>query len=193
MEDIAILRTLPGMTVFCPSDSQEVRSGLRAAIEHDGPVYIRLGKKGEPDLHDGPSSIRFGHAETMRQGSDVCLIACGPVLGLALEAADRLADMGVSARVENFHTVKPLDTARLEEIESRFAVALTVEEHGRIGGLHGAIAEWLAPRAHSKLSLYCVGAQDEFLHTIGSQAYARNAYDITADAIVSLSNTALDG
>jgi len=189
MEDVAILRTLPGMTVFCPSDAMEVRSGLRTAISHDGPVYTRLGKKGEPDLHESPPIIRFGRAETMRDGHDLCLIAAGPVLGLAM-AAEELAGMGISARVENFHTVKPLDVDRLTEIESRFTVALTVEEHGRIGGLYGAVAEWLSSR-DSSLVLRCVAAQDTFLHTIGTQDYARNAFGISCESIIALSRQAL--
>jgi len=192
MEDVAIMRTLPGMTVFCPSDPGEVRSGLRAALQQEGPVYIRLGKKGEPNLHVEPSEVRLGRAETMREGTDICLIASGPVLGLALSAADELSSHGISARVENFHTIKPLDTERLKEIEERFRVALTIEEHGRIGGLFGAVAEWLASRPDSPLSLRSVGSNDEFLHNIGSQTFARNAYDISTDVIVSLSRRAID-
>lgn len=184
MEDIALLRTLPGMTVFCPACPLEVGAGLRAALAHDGPVYIRLGKKGEPNLHDAVPQITLGKAITMQDGSDVCLIATGPVVGLAMDAAKMLAKAGISARVENFHTVKPLDVARLDEITARYRAVVVIEEHGRIGGLFGAIAEWMAPREGARPVLAGVGAEDKFLHKVGSQEFARSYFGISTEAIV---------
>lgn len=193
MEDVAVLRTLPGMTVFCPSCPLEVAAGLRAAVAHEGPVYIRLGKKGEPDLHDALPEISFGKAITMREGIDLCLIASGSVLGLALEAQRQLSDSGISARVENFHTIKPLDEGRLDELAQRFSVIIVIEEHGRIGGLYGAIAEWLAGKPGKPLSLISIAADDRFLHEIGTQEYARNRFGISVEAIVCAARDALRG
>mgnify|MGYP003391880453 CR=1 FL=1 len=184
MEDVAILRTLPGMTIFCPADPQEVRAGLRAALKQDGPVYIRLGKKGEPNLHADMPQIVFGKAITMREGSDVCLVASGSVVGMAIQAADKLKEAGISARVENFHTIKPLDTQRLADLSKKFKTLIVVEEHGHIGGLYGAIAEWFGLQPGEKPLLKSIGSKDDFLHEIGGQGFARKHYGITVDAIV---------
>ncbi len=183
-EDIAVLRALPGMTVFCPCDPVELWAGLRAALRHDGPVYVRLGKKGEPALHPEPLEFRLGRANTLRAGTDVCLIATGTLMPEVLRGAELLAAAGISARVESFHTVKPLDVARLDEIFSTYAVVGTVEEHSRIGGLYGAVAEWLAGRdLPARPRLLCFAVNDVFLHEVGSQAYARSRFGLTADAI----------
>jgi len=184
-EDLAILRTLPHMTVFAPCDSAELRLGLQAALNHDGPVYMRIGKKGEPAIHQDLRAIGFGRAVTVRPGNEVCLIGTGTIMTEVLAAADRLAATGLSVRVESFHTIKPLDTARLEEVFARCAVVATVEEHSRIGGLGGAVAEWLAPRHHQGGARFLpFGVADEFLHVVGSQDFARDHFGLTAEAIV---------
>lgn len=183
-EDIAILRALPGMTVFCPCDPVELRLGLKAALDHDGPVYIRLGKKGEPALHARAPSLRLGEAITLRDGGDVCLIATGTLMAEVLRAADLLAEAGVKARVESFHTVKPLDEARLAEVFAGCAVVAAIEEHSRIGGLGGAIAEWLAARpAPPRARLLSCAVDDVFLHQVGSQDWARSLFGLTAETI----------
>ena len=191
MEDIAILRTLQGMTIFCPSDPQEVRAGLRAALAQNGPVYIRLGIKGEPNLHKSMPKITFGKAITMRDGDDICIVSCGSVLGMALQAAERLQAEGVSARVENFHTIKPLDTVRLAELCGRFKIIIIAEEHGKIGGLYGAVAEWLAQQPGEKPLLKSIGSEDVFLHEIGDRDFARAHYGISTDGIYDCARAAL--
>jgi len=183
MEDIAILRTLPGMTIFCPADPLEVRGGLRAALKHDGPVYIRLGKKGEPHLHDDVPEITFGKSITMREGEDIALITTGSVVGMTLDAADQIKEAGYCARVENFHTIKPLDTERLTELAQKFETLVIIEEHGTIGGLYGAVAEWLGQQKETKPRLVSIGSKDEFLHEIGSQDFARKHYGISTENI----------
>lgn len=183
-EDIAILRALPGMTVFCPCDPVELRLGLKASLDHDGPVYIRLGKKGEPVLHAAPPALRLGEALTLREGRDACLIATGTLMAEVLRAADLLAGAGIAARVESFHTVKPLDEARLAELFAGCGVVLAIEEHSRIGGLGGAIAEWLAARpAPPRARLLSCAVDDVFLHQVGSQEWARRQFGLTAEAI----------
>jgi transketolase len=180
---MAILRTLPEMTVVAPGDSLELRAALRQALRHDGPVYMRIGKKGEPNMHAGEPDLRLGKSITLMTGTDVCLVATGVMLFVVVEAAKILAAKGISARVESFPTVKPLDTGMLSEIFSRYPVVAVAEEHSRIGGLGGAIAEWLAAQESPRARLIAFGTDDAFMHEIGSTQYARNKFGLTADNI----------
>lgn len=182
-EDIAILRVLPHMTVLCPGDAWEVRQALRAALQHDGPVYIRIGKKGEPVVHPGKPDFTIGKGIVLKTGKDVCLLSTGNVLPLAMEAAEALAKKSVSAQVVSFHTVKPLDQKLLAEAFSRFAVVTTVEEHSIIGGLGGAVAEWLADRPAQKARLCRMGTQDAFLHEACEQESARERFGLTSASV----------
>ena len=184
LEDLAILRTLPGMTVFAPCDEVELRLGLRAALKQDGPLYMRIGKKGEPVIHKlPPAGFALGKAITVREGSDACLIAAGTIMPEVLAAAEALGKAGVSARVESFHTIKPLDAARLAEVFGRCALVAVVEEHGLIGGLGGAIAEWRAAQDGALARMIAFGTGDAFMHEVGTQEYARRKFGLTGDNI----------
>ena len=182
-EDIAMLRVLPGMRVVCPGDAVEVRLALRAALDLDTPVYIRLGKKGEPVVHQHPPAFAIGKAVQVRPGNDICLLSTGNVLPLAVAASERLAETGVSASVVSFHTVKPLDEACLREAFAGYEVVVTVEEHSVLGGLGGAVAEWLADQPTQKARLLRIGTADEFLHQAGDQAHARQYFGLTPELI----------
>jgi transketolase len=182
-EDMAILRALPEMTVVAPGDSLELRAALREALKHDGPVYMRIGKKGEPNMHAGAPDFRLGKSITLRTGTDVCLVSTGVMLSVVVEAAKILGTKSISARVESFPTVKPLDTATLSDIFARYPVVAVAEEHSRIGGLGGAIAEWLAAQESPRARLIAFGTDDAFMHEIGSTQYARNKFGLTADNI----------
>ena len=183
-EDIAILRTLPGMIVVAPADAMEVRAALRAALRQEQPVYIRIGKKGEPVLHREAPSFVLGRALTLRQGSDVCLLGTGNMIAALIEVADLLRTRGISARVENFHTVKPLDEERLSEVFANYAVIAVAEEHGRIGGLASAIAEWSLTRENlERPRILTFGVPDAFPDQLGKQAYLRGKFGLTPDAI----------
>jgi transketolase len=182
-EDMGLLRMLPEMTVLAPCDAVEVRLGLRAALAHDGPVYMRIGKKGEPIVHKTPPDFRIGRAITMREGTDVALISTGNMIGPVFDAADRLAKEGVSARIENFHTVKPLDRERLTELFAKYPVVAVAEEHSRLGGLGGSIAEWLAEQDAPRGRLIAFGTDDVFMHEVGSQDYARAKFGLTGENI----------
>jgi transketolase len=182
LEDLAILRTLPGMRVTAPCDAAELRGILRAALREDGPVYIRIGKKGEPAIHATAPTVEIGRAITLREGSAVALLCAGTMMAETLAAADLLSRQGVSAHVASFHTIKPLDAALLERLAGRTPVFATIEEHGLIGGLGGAVAEWIAAR-HAGVRLLSFGTPDEFMHEVGSQEYARARYGLTAAAI----------
>ena len=182
LEDMAILRTLPGMCVLAPCDVAELRLALRAALDEDGPVYIRIGKKGEPAVHAKLPDFRIGKAIVVRPGTDVALIATGTIMPEVLKAADMLSKRDVSAEVVSFHSVKPLDQAYLEQACDRFKLLATIEEHRRIGGLGGAVAEWRAPRREAPVQV-SFGADDEFMHEVGSQDYARAKFGLTAPNI----------
>ncbi len=183
LEDLALLRSLPGMNVFAPCDEVELRLGLRAALQQDGPMYMRIGKKGEPVIHKGLAGFRLGKAITVREGDDVCLVSIGNMMPVVLAAADSLRDQGLSARVESFHTLKPLDTDRLTQIFDRYPLVAAVEEHSLLGGLGGSIAEWLARQPAPRGRLICFGTDDVFMHEVGSQDYARRKFGLSAENI----------
>jgi transketolase len=182
-EDLAILRSLPGMTVLAPADANELRACLRAALQVNGPVYMRIGKKGEPQVHPDVPEIRIGKSITLRKGADVCLIGTGVMVAVMLEAAALLEMRGIEARVESFHTIKPLDTATLADVFAHYPLVAVAEEHGRIGGLGGSIAEWLAAQGTMRAKLLQFGTPDAFMHEIGSQEYARRRFGLTAENI----------
>jgi transketolase len=182
-EDMAILRTLPGMTVLAPADQVELRLALREALRRDGPVYMRIGKKGEPTVHEVEPQFRIGQAITLRTGTDACLISTGIMAPVVMAAAQMLEGRGISTRVEDFHTVKPLDEATLAAVFSSYPVVAVVEEHGKIGGLAGGISEWLAGRSTGRGSLLSFGTDDAFMHEVGSQDYARRKFGLTAENI----------
>jgi len=177
-EDLAILRVLPEMVVMCPADVTELRLGLRAALQQDRPVYMRIGKKGEPQVHAADPDFAIGKAITVRKGCEVCLIGTGNTVWTMI-----LAAQGVQARVESFHTVKPLDEQRLVELFNGYAIIAVAEEHSRIGGLGSAIAEWMARRGGPMPRFLPFGVADEFPHYIGSQAYMRERMGITPEVI----------
>jgi transketolase len=180
-EDVAFLRMLPGMIVICPCDNIELRLAMRAALKQDHPVYIRIGKKGEPLVHCQEPDFIIGKAITLKQGDDICLIGTGTIMPLVLKTAEALERTGFSVRIESFHSVKPLDQERLEEIFSRVSLVATVEEHNRMGGLGGSIAEWYVDQIRLKVPLLTFGTGDWFLHEVGSQEYARIRYGLTVE------------
>jgi len=182
-EDVGILRCLPNLTVLCPADAMEVRPLMEAALALPGPVYVRLGKKGEPAVHDRPPQIEVGRGLVIRDGTDVCLFGMGNLVSVALEAAKKLATHGISARVVSMHTVKPLDEALLRESFERFGLVAVVEEHSVIGGLGSAVAEWLAARGPMRAVLEAIGTPDAFISTAGSQQWMREQFGLTPDAV----------
>jgi transketolase len=182
LEDMAILRTLPGMRVLAPCDSTELRLALRAVLEDNSPAYIRIGKKGEADIHTTPPKFKIGEAIIVRPGNDVSLLCAGNMMSETLKAADVLAAKGISAEVVSFHTEKPLDESYLQSASARFKLLVTVEEHSRIGGFGSAVSEW---RAFTNCAVQQIsfGTDDEFMHEVGSQNYARKKYGLTAENI----------
>lgn len=193
LEDIAWMRSIPNMTVMCPGDPTETRLAVRAALAHNGPIYLRLGKKGEPSVHLSPPEFVIGKAIRICAGRDVALLAVGTVLPVAVQAAEQLSKTGVEAAVYSFHTVKPLDEELLENVFGCFKAVVVIEEHVPAAGAWSAVAEWLSMRRnHNRARLYRVGCDDAFFLQAGNQNWARNQNGITASHIAKLVKMALE-
>jgi len=180
LEDMAIIRTLPGMNVVAPADSAELVAQLRNAIDSPYPTYMRIGKKGERPLHKESARLGICKANMLREGTDLLVVGVGPILGEALQAADTVAAGGVSIAVASLGGVKPLDVAFLEAMAERFPRWLSLEEHGITGGLGSALLEWLAKQEGPSINLKCLGIPDTFLHELGDQSYTRRQLGLDA-------------
>ncbi|MGA8117047.1 MAG: transketolase C-terminal domain-containing protein [Actinocatenispora sp.] len=191
LEDLAVLRSLPGFTVVVPADAAQADAAVRQTLDAPGPVYLRLGKAATPSLDETVGErpdFRVGRAQWLHAGDDIAIVACGPHPVLAaVRAARRLAEHGVGASVLNMHTVRPLDvTALLAAARTAIAV-ITVEEHWRNGGLGSAVAETLAE--HAPTRVLRIGMPDTFVTEVGNQEHLLRHYGITDDHVV---RTALD-
>ena len=182
-EDLAILRSLPNMTVFSPGDLWEAAEAARYLVKQKGPAYLRLDKSAAKlNPREGEAFIP-GKIRTVQEGVDVTLAATGGILGEALRAAEILAGQGIRSRVLSVHTLKPLDTATLITAAKETGGIVSIEEHNVDGGLGGAIAESLmecgvVPRFFSR-----IGLRNTFSSVVGSQQYLRNVYGLDAEAI----------
>ena len=161
IEDIALMRVIPDMTVIVPADALETKKALRAAIEYKGPVYIRLGRPEIPVITDEKSPFVIGKADILRKGNDLSIIACGIMVFQALKAADALVSQGIKARVINMHTIKPLDLEILFNAAKETGAILTAEDHSIIGGLGSAVLEALACK-EPRPPVYRIGIRDVF-------------------------------
>lgn len=171
IEDLAIMRVMPGMTVVAPGDPVEARLATRAIVAQPGPCYLRLGKAGEPQVHAAEPPFTLGRAIAVRAGRDVTLISTGGMLRQTLAAADRLAEDGIAARVLSMHTLKPLDQEAVRAAARETQAVVTVEEHRRTGGLGSAVAEVLAESSGGRTRFARWAVPDELQHDIGSQEY----------------------
>lgn len=184
VEDMGMLRLIPGLAVLAPGDEKELRPAFHAALDYPGPVYIRIGKKGEPVVHETEPNFEIGKALRLREGKEVWLLALGNTLPLAMEAAAQLDNGGISCGVASMGSLKPLDTKILSEIFGSARVVATLEEHSVLGGLGTAVAEWLAANAAAaKAKLVSFGTPDEFLHATTHQSSARAWAGLTAENI----------
>ena len=162
--DVALMRTLPNMCVVVPADPAQTRAAVRAAYEHAGPVYLRLSRYAAGDFLPAGAELTLGKTRIIREGEDVALLACGPVLRNVILAADALRARGLEAAVVNCHTIKPFDEEAVEALAGRFRHLVTVEEHSIYGGLGSAAAEVLAelPGAARTAALHRLGVRDTF-------------------------------
>ena len=160
-EDIALMRTIPGMVVINPSDDVEARAAVKAAYEHVGPVYMRFGRLAVPVINDREDyKFELGKGVVLREGKDLTIVATGLPVSNCLEAAEKLAADGIDAKVINIHTIKPLDEELVVKAAKETGKVVTVEEHSVIGGLGGAVAEVLAEKAPTKMLR--IGINDVF-------------------------------
>lgn len=179
-EDFALMRAIPGMTVICPADDEEVRQALRAAYFHQGPVYLRFGRAAVPAFHDAGYQFAIGKSETVREGTDLTVIAAGLPVYEALKAAEQLAAAGISVRVINMPTIKPLDDEAVIKAARETGTILTVEEHSIIGGLGEAVSAVTSERR--PVPVYRHGVPDVFGHS-GTGAEMIREFGLDADGI----------
>ena len=182
VEDLALMRAIPGMTVVNPCDGNEMKQAVEALLNYDGPAYLRLGRAAVETVTDEIEGYKFelGKGATLRDGSDVTVIATGMMVQLALKAADVLAGEGVSVRVIDMHTIKPLDEALVLRAAQETGCIVTTEEHSVIGGLGGAVAEFLSENCPTPLVRH--GVNDEFGRS-GTAAAVLEAYGLTTEGL----------
>ena len=183
-EDIALMRTIPGMTVIVPSDDVEAKACVRAAYELDGPVYMRFGRLAVPVINDRPDyEFEIGKGIMLREGSDVTIVACGLMVQAALEAAETLAAEGIDAEVINMHTIKPLDTELLQASARKTGRVVTCEEHSVIGGLGEAVCAALAESC--PVPVKRIGVNDVFGES-GPAVDLLHKYGLDAEGVASV-------
>ena len=180
-EDIALMRTIPGMTIVNPADCIEAAAAVKAAAAMQGPVYLRFGRFAVPNVTEG-QPFEIGRGVTLRPGKDVTLVATGFMVHLALEAADILAEDGISARVIDIHTIKPIDRALLVKAAKETGAVVTAEEHSVIGGLGSAVCEVLSEEC--PVPMRRVGVEDKFGRS-GKVPELLALYGLTAENIAS--------
>mgnify|MGYP001019393222 CR=1 FL=1 len=185
-EDIALARAIPNMTIIAPCDSEEMKRLMPQTLNYEGPIYIRLGKGGDPVVSQPDRPFQIGKAITLKKGSDLLIITTGITPKLALEASEILRKEGISPGILHIHTLKPVDKEAILEAAANMKIILTVEEHSIIGGLGSIVAEIISeanfdtPKKFARIAL-----PDKFPEQYGSQNSLMNYYSITTDSIIS--------
>ena len=182
IEDLAIMRSIPNMTVICPADDVETEAVIKAIAEYDGPCYVRLGRLPVNTINDAKTyEFKLGKGVTLKEGNDVTIVATGIMVDTALEAREILTKEGINARVINIHTLKPLDTELIVNAAKETGAIVTVEEHNIIGGLGSAVAEALGEEY--PVPVLKVGVNDVFGES-GKPEELLKAYGLTAESVV---------
>ncbi len=186
MEDVAIATAMPGMSVIAPCDPEETKAATQYCVgQTEGPVYLRLGKAGEPILGNAASEpFRFGKIRMLREGRDACVIGYGPILKLGLDAAAALESKGVSVAVASAHTVKPLDREGISKLLARFQRIVVLEEMVPRGGLADQVKA-IAWESGARCAIEALSLKHEFVHTYGKHEDLLGAHGLTVDAIIS--------
>lgn len=183
IEDVAVMSAIPNMSVMAPCDPPEVTECVRIAARHKGPVYLRLGKSGEPTLTDRAEPFRFGRLRQLQDGKDIAILSYGPITKMAMDLASRLeGDWEGGAAVYSVHTLKPLDQDGIGVVLKRFSTVVVIEEHVGRGGL-GAQVKQIAWDLKASCRLHTFSLRDEFLHTYGSQDDIRRAHGLSIEQI----------
>ena len=188
LEDIALMRTIPGMTIINPDDAVEAKAAVKAALEIDGPVYLRFGRMAVPIVYDESYTFELGKGVKMVDGRDVTIVATGVMVDLALQAAKVLEGEGISARVINIHTIKPLDKDIVATAAKETGAIVTAEEHNVIGGLGSAVAEAVCESC--PVPVLRVGVQDKYGHS-GKVPPLMKMYGLTVEDIVAKAKEAV--
>ena len=186
IEDVAIMRVLPNMTIICPGDIYEAKAATRAAVTIPTPVYIRIGRSdsfgSDQLLHQNKPEFEIGKSIMMREGKDVALVATGSMLLTAARVADKLAEAGIAVTLVSMHTVKPLDEEMIRRLTENVPCIVTLEEHTEIGGLGSAVLEDVY-NIHPRTKVVKLGSKDRFLHTTGSREYLLQQHGLTTDQV----------
>lgn len=190
IEDLSLMRTIPGMKVLCPCDGHEMKLAVKALLDYDGPAYLRLGRSAVENVTDEIEGYRFelDKGAVLADGTDVTVIATGMMVQVALKARQALAAEGISVRVVDMHTIKPLDTELVVRCAKETGCIVTSEEHNIIGGLGGAVAECLSENCPTPLVRH--GVNDEFGRS-GTAAAVLDAYGLNVDGLVAKIREAL--
>lgn len=183
-EDLAIMRSVPALTVVCPCDHWEATEATEAVANTSGASYLRLDKSAACDTRLEGESFKLGCIRTLREGDDITLVACGGIVEEVLQAADDLCCEGIRCRVLGVHTLKPLDQATLQQAARQTGGIVTIEEHTIHGGLGGAVAETLLESGAIPQCFHRIGLRDGFSSVVGSQKYLRQHYKMDCTAIV---------
>jgi transketolase len=185
VDDIAILRTIPNMTIIAPADADEMRRLMPLTVDHPGPLYIRLAKGYDPIVTNDDKPFEIGKAIVMREGYDGLVITTGITLGMGLEAADILAARGINITLLHMHTIKPLDVEAITHYLSLVPVVVTVEEHSLMGGMGSAVAEVVAEGEFDDVKHFRrIGIPDSFANEYGSQSSLMESCGITTERLV---------
>ena len=188
IEDISLMRTIPGMVVINPCDAIEAKQAVKAALEHNGPVYLRFCRLATENIHSEDFKFELGKGVEIKEGTDVTIVATGIVLEFALKAAEMLKEEGISARVVDIHTIKPIDKDIIVKAAKETGAIVTVEEHNVYGGLGSAVAEVVCEEA--PVPVLRVGVQDKF-GTSGKPAELFKLYNITPEYIAEKAKEAI--
>ncbi len=190
IDDIAILRAIPNMTIVCPADADEMRRIMPLTVDVPGPVYIRLAKGYDPIVSSPEFPVQIGKAIHMKNGNDTLLVTTGICLKLALEAAEELKKEGLDVGILHYHTVKPFDAEQLITCAGKVPLVISIEEHNIIGGLGSAVAEILA-ESNLNVQFKRIGIPDKFADNYGSQNELMHGFSITSDRIKQIINEKL--
>ena len=189
LEDIALMRSIPGMVIINPADAVEARAAVKAALEYNGPMYLRFGRLAVPVFNDEATyEFKLGKGICLKDGKDVTIIASGVTVDMSLKAADMLADKGISARVINIHTIKPIDRDIILKAAAETGAIVTAEEHNIIGGLGSAVAEVVCEG--NPVPVVRVGINDQYGHS-GKVPPLLQMYGLTPENIASKAELAL--
>lgn len=183
-EDLAIMRALPDITVIAPGDPIEAAEATRAVYHKQGTCYLRLGRGGEPRIHQDKINFKIGKAIKLMDGEDIAIFSTGGILQNAVSVSYKLREKKYNVGLHSMHTLKPLDRELILSVSEKARLIVTIEEHSVIGGLGSAVAEILAQYPKSKSKLKIIGLEDCFSCVVGDQDYLRETYNLSTDKIV---------